>query len=57
MRCCRGARAHFADLDIYRTFVDEIVGRRNANNRKRIDLERTELGDYRSAVQQTSRRM
>jgi transposase InsO family protein len=40
----RGTR-DFADLDTYRAFVDEIVGRRNANNRKRIELERTELGE------------
>jgi hypothetical protein len=38
----RGSR-HFADLDRYRRFVDEIVGRRNARNRKRIDVERTAL--------------
>jgi hypothetical protein len=31
------------DLDGYRRFVDEIVGRRNANNRKRIELERPML--------------
>jgi len=35
----RGSR-DFANLDAYRAFVDEIVGRRNANNRKRIALER-----------------
>jgi hypothetical protein len=35
----RGSR-DFDDLDGYRRFVDEIVGRRNANNRKRIELER-----------------
>src|SRR5712672_3837411 len=29
----RGSR-DFVDLDVYRRFVDEIVGRRNANNRK-----------------------
>lgn len=40
----RGTR-DFADLDAYRAFVDEVVGRRNANNRKRIELERTKLGD------------
>jgi hypothetical protein len=40
----RGTR-DFANLDAYRAFVDGIVGRRNANNRKRIDLERTKLGD------------
>ena len=35
----RGSR-DFDDLDAYRRFVDEIVGRRNAHNRKRIELER-----------------
>jgi hypothetical protein len=35
----RGSR-DFDHLDGYRRFVDEIVGRRNANNRKRIELER-----------------
>jgi hypothetical protein len=38
----RGSR-DFDDLDAYRGFVDEIVGRRNANNRKRIELERPML--------------
>jgi len=38
----RGSR-DFDDLDCYRGFVDEIVGRRNANNRKRIELERPML--------------
>src|SRR5208282_1478698 len=38
----RGSR-EFDDLDAYRGFVDEIVGRRNANNRKRIELERPAL--------------
>jgi hypothetical protein len=33
----------FEDLDGYRRFVDEIVGRRNAHNRKRIELERPRL--------------
>ena len=39
----RGTR-DFADLDAYRAFVDCGVGRRNANNRKRIELERAALG-------------
>src|ERR1700750_3122309 len=30
----------FADLVSYRCFVDEVVGRRNARNRKRIEIER-----------------
>jgi hypothetical protein len=38
----RGSR-DFDDLDSYRRFVDEIVGRCNANNRKRIELERPML--------------
>src|SRR6516162_4969959 len=38
----RGSR-DFDHLDGYRRFVDEIVGRRNANNRKRIELERPML--------------
>src|SRR5581483_2067314 len=40
----RGTR-DFADLDTYRAFVDEVVGRRNANNRKRVELERASLAD------------
>ncbi len=44
----------FEDLVAYRRFIDEIVGRRNARNRNRIDGERAELqglpdrrtGDY-----------
>lgn len=38
----RGSR-DFDHLDAYRGFVDEIVGRRNANNRRRIELERPKL--------------
>jgi hypothetical protein len=38
----RGSR-DFADLDAYRAFVDNVVGRRNANNARRIALERTAL--------------
>jgi len=38
----RGSR-DFDHLDAYRCFVDEIVGRRNANNRRRIELERPKL--------------
>ena len=34
----RGTRG-FPDLQSYRAFVDEIVGRRNANRRKRVALE------------------
>jgi hypothetical protein len=38
----RGTR-DFASLDAYRAFIDEIVGRRNAHNRKRIEIERAAL--------------
>lgn len=36
--------ADFEDLVAYRRFVDEIAGRRNARNTKRIDIERAALG-------------
>lgn len=42
----RGSR-DFADIDAYRAFVDEIVGRRNANLGKRIALEKEELSSLR----------
>jgi len=35
--------ADFEDLAAYRRFVDEIAGRRNARNARRIDVERAEL--------------
>ena len=38
----RGSR-DFEDLAVYRRFVDEAVGRRNARNRKRIEIERPAL--------------
>ena len=38
----RGSR-DFDTLDAYRRFVDEVIGRRNARNRKRLDLERLAL--------------
>jgi hypothetical protein len=38
----RGSR-DFADLAAYRCFIDEVVGRRNARNRKRIEIERAAL--------------
>ena len=38
----RGSR-EFDTLDAYRRFIDEIVGRRNARNAKRLDLERPAL--------------
>src|SRR6266404_1109066 len=38
----RGSR-DFDTLDAYRRFIDEIVGRRNARNAKRLDLERSAL--------------
>lgn len=40
----RGSR-DFADLAAYRRFIDEIIGRRNARNGKRIDIERAALQD------------
>jgi hypothetical protein len=38
----RGSR-DFDDLNSYRRFVDEVVGRRNARNRKRVELKRPHL--------------
>jgi hypothetical protein len=38
----RGSR-DFDTLEAYRRFVDEVVGRRNARSRKRLDLERPAL--------------
>jgi hypothetical protein len=38
----RGSR-DFEDLAAYRRFVDEVVGRRNARNRKNIEIERPTL--------------
>ncbi len=38
----RGSR-DFDTLDAYRRFVDEVVGRRNSRNKKRLDLERPAL--------------
>jgi hypothetical protein len=35
--------ADFADLDAYRGFVDEVVGRANAGRRKALDIERPRL--------------
>ncbi len=35
--------ADFEDLAAYRSFIDEILSRRNARNAKRIDIERAEL--------------
>ena len=40
----RGSR-DFGDLAAYRGFIDEVVGRRNARNRKRIEIEKAELGE------------
>jgi len=37
------ASADFDDLPAYRRFIDEIVSRRNARNRPRIDAERAQL--------------
>src|SRR6201997_1267797 len=33
----------FEDLTAYRRFIDEVIGRRNARNRRRIEIERTAL--------------
>jgi hypothetical protein len=38
----RGAR-DFAELDAYRRFVDEVIGRRNARRRRSIEVERAAL--------------
>ncbi len=38
----RGTR-HFADLNAYRGFIDEIISRQNARNARRIDAERAHL--------------
>jgi hypothetical protein len=38
----RGSR-EFEALSVYRCFIDEVVGRRNARNRKRIEIERAAL--------------
>jgi hypothetical protein len=38
----RGSR-DFADLDAYRQFIDEVVGRHNARRRKLIEIERAAL--------------
>jgi hypothetical protein len=38
----RGSR-DFDTLNAYRHFIDEVVGRRNARNRKRLDIERPAL--------------
>jgi hypothetical protein len=40
----RGSR-DFTDLDAYRRFIDEVIGRRNARNRKKIEIEKAELGE------------
>src|SRR5665213_2754673 len=51
----RGSR-DFDHLDAYRCFVDEIVGRRNANNRRRIELERPSLLNCPSGAPPITRR-
>ena len=38
----RGSR-DFDDLDAYRRFIDEVVGQRNAKNRRQIEIERPAL--------------
>ncbi len=57
----RGSR-DFSDLAVYRRFIDETVGRRNARNRKRIEVERGALKklperratDYEEAIVQVT---
>jgi len=44
-RCLLRASRDFDDLPAWRSFVDEIVGRGNARNAKRIDQERLALKD------------
>jgi transposase InsO family protein len=51
----RGSR-DFDTLDAYRRFIDEIVGRRNARNAKRLDLERSALHHCRRAGRRITRR-
>jgi hypothetical protein len=53
----RGSR-DFEDLAAYRRFVDEVVGRRNARNRKRIEIERAalkQLPDHRTTDYEEAR--
>src|SRR6185369_14456052 len=42
-RGCAAAARDFDTLNAYRHFIDEIVGRRNARYRKRLDIERPAL--------------
>ena len=51
----RGSR-EFDGLDAYRRFVGEMVGRQNANDRKRIELERVSLLPYPSGGLPSMRR-
>ena len=51
----RGSR-DFDDLDAYCHYVDEVVGRRNARNRRRIEMERPTLAICRNGGPPTSRR-
>ena len=53
----RGSR-DFEDLAAYRRFVDEVAGRRNARNRKRIEIERAalkQLPDHRTTDYEEAR--
>src|SRR4051794_742170 len=51
----RGSR-DFDTLDAYRRFVEEIVGRRNPRNNKRLDLERRPRKHRRPAAPPITRR-
>jgi hypothetical protein len=51
----RGSRDF--DLAAYRRFVDEVVWRRNAKNRKRIEIERATLKPLPDRRQPTTRRL
>jgi len=51
----RGSR-DFANLDAYRQFVDEVVGRHNARRRKLIEIERAALKAAAAAAHHRLRR-
>ena len=51
----RGTR-DFVDLNAYRRFLEEIVGRRNARSAKRLDLERPALKALPRAGRRITRR-
>ena len=55
-RCCCAARATSTPSPTIARFVDELVGRRNARNRKRIDAERAVLRPLPAGAPTTARR-